>query len=598
MRRVDASAPHVTETSRSRGHSVTRFSDTDSMGIVEKVDSSTAGRDAAWDRLASFGAALTTALERRAVAAAFLLSLLAFLAGQHALPVTDRDEARFVQASRQMLETGDFVDIRFQEAARHNKPALAYWAQAAAASLAGGADAPIGAFRVPSWLSAAGAVALTVWAGRALVGPRAARLGGAALAATTLLAAEARIAKTDAMLLLACVAALGALARALRADAHARRWATTLWLVVGAGLMIKGPIVLIPVAGGMAGAALASRSWRPVLATEPVRGLALALAVAAPWLVAITVVSDGGFWADSVGRDLLAKAAAGRESHGAPPGYHTAVALVAFWPWAVLLPVAAPAVWRARAEPSTALLIGWAAAVWIVFEAIPTKLPHYVLPAYPAIALLLAAAALRGLPRPGPRWRAAMGALWAIPAAALAGAATLGPWIVTGRPSVGAMVAGLATAAVAVGAVRALLAWRLHAFAGRAGAAAVIGAAAVLQFALPALTVAFPAPAMAAETARWRCGDDRPVALTTYREPSAVVHLGTGTLLTDGAGAAAAVAAGRAGLAWIGAQETAAFLAVHPGAAARATVEGFNYSNGRRVALTLYDARKGGFCAE
>lgn len=540
---------------------------------------------------------VTTVTEGRAVIAAFVLSLLVFLAGQFTLPVTDRDEARFAQASRQMLETGDFIDIRFQDDARHNKPALAYWAQATAAALAGGADAPIAAYRAPSWLAAAGAVALTVWAGLALVGRPAAMLGGAALAATILLAAEARIAKTDAMLLLACVAALGALARILKAEgSEARRWVIMLWLVVGAGFLIKGPIILIPLAGGLIGAAVASRSWRPLQAVRLHWGPPLALAVAAPWLVAITIVSDGGFWTDSVGRDLLSKVAAAQESHGAPPGYHTLVALVGFWPWAVLLPVAAPAVWRARAEPATALLLGWAAATWIVFELTPTKLPHYVLPAYPALALLLAAAAMRGLPAPGPRWRVAMVVVWALPAMALVGAATLGPWIIMGAPSPGGLLTGAAAAIAAVLAARALLGWRLATFAPSAGAAALLAAAAVLQFALPSLTVAFPSPAMAEETARWRCGDDAPVALTTYREPSAIFHLGTATLLTDGGGAAAAVNAGRVGLAWIGAPEAAAFLAAHPEAQARATLTAFNYSNGRRVALTLYDARKGGFC--
>lgn len=533
------------------------------------------------------------------ILAAFVLSLLIFVPGQHVLPVTDRDEARFVQASRQMLESGDFIDIRFQEDARHNKPVLAYWMQVAAASLAGGAEAPIAAYRVPSWLAASGAVALTVWAGLALVGRRAALLGGAALAATVLLAAEARIAKTDAMLLLACVAALGALARVVGADGAAgRRWAVMLWLIVGAGFLIKGPIILIPLLGGLAGAAIAARSWQPVRATRLHWGLPLALAVAAPWLVAITLVSEGSFWADSVGRDLLAKAAAGQESHGAPPGYHTLVTLVGFWPWAVLLPVAAPAVWRARGEPATALLLGWAAATWLVFELVPTKLPHYVLPAYPALALLLAAASLRGLPVPAQGWRLVMLVLWAIPAAALVGVATLGPWIIMGAPSVGGLLTGLAAAGAAVVASRALLNWRLATFAPGAAAAATLGAAAVLHFALPSLTIGFPAPTMAAETARWRCGDTAPVALTTYREPSAVFQLGTATLLTNGAGAAAAVATGRVGLAWIGAPETAAFLAVHPEAAARATVTGFNYSNGRRVALTLYDARRDRVCED
>ncbi|WP_333833984.1 ArnT family glycosyltransferase [Rubrimonas sp.] len=531
------------------------------------------------------------------VGAAFLLALLLFLPGQWTLPVTDRDEARFAQASRQILETGDLIDIRFQETARHKKPALAYWAQAGTASLAGGAEAAIGAFRAPSWIAAAGAVALTFWAGLALVGRPAAMLAGAGLACVALLAVEARLAKTDALLLLACVAALGALARIQSGGGDARRWALLLWLAVGAGLLIKGPIILIPIAGGLAGAALAARSWAPIRAAVPLWGPALALALAAPWLIAITLVSDGAFWTESVGRDLLAKAASGQESHGAPPGYHTLVAFAAFWPWAILLPVAAPLVWRARARPETALLLGWVAATWLVFELVPTKLPHYTLPAYPALALLLAAAAVEGLPAPARGWRGAMVALWALPAAALAGAATLGPWAIVGAPSAGGLALGLATLAAALVAGRALWDWRLAVFAPAAAVSAALGATAVLHFALPALSVAFPAPAMAAETARWRCGDARPVALTGYREPSAVFHLGTDTLLTDGPGAAQAVAEGRAGLAWIDARARDIFLAAYPDAASRAQLDAFNYSNGRRVSLTLYDAREGGVCA-
>ncbi len=58
-----------------------------------------------------------------------LLALLSFSVGLAQLPVQDRDEARFAQASRQMAHTGDFIYIRLQEAPRHNKPWLIYWAQ-------------------------------------------------------------------------------------------------------------------------------------------------------------------------------------------------------------------------------------------------------------------------------------------------------------------------------------------------------------------------------------------------------------------------------------------------------------------------------------
>src|SRR5918999_448152 len=70
-------------------------------------------------------------------AAMFLLalSLVAFLPGFFRIPPVDRDEARFAQATKQMLETGDYVDIRFQNELRYKKPAGIYWMQAGAVKL-------------------------------------------------------------------------------------------------------------------------------------------------------------------------------------------------------------------------------------------------------------------------------------------------------------------------------------------------------------------------------------------------------------------------------------------------------------------------------
>lgn len=526
---------------------------------------------------------------RLATILAFLAALAVFLPGQATLPPTDRDEARFAQASRQMLESGDFLDIRFQDTARYKKPVGAYWLQAAAASVAGGAAAPIQAYRLPSLLAAALAVALTAWAARPLIGAQAGLLAAVFMATCVILGVEARLAKTDAPLLAATLTAMGALARVLLADGG-RRWALAFWAAVGAGVLIKGPVILLPVCGALVGAMLARRSVAPLGAIRPALGLAVVAAVAAPWLIAITLKSDGAFWTQSVGGDMLGKLAGGMESHGGPPGWHLIAALGVFWPWAALLPFAAPWVWRRRRDAGVAFLLGWAALSWIVFEATPTKLPHYTLPALPALAMLLAAALLApgAMPQPGLWARRAAVALWALPALALTLAALAGPWAVMGAPSPGAAALGLLGGGAALLAAKALWAWRLRGFAPFAAAASALSVAAVLHFALPALTLAFPAPRMAALVAAHRCGDPAPVALTTYREPSAVFALGTDTLLTDGAGAAAALSDGRASLAWVGAPERAAFEAAAPQAVALEALAAFNYSNGRRVALTLF----------
>src|SRR5258706_14817248 len=97
------------------------------------------------------------------------LCLLLYLPGISAIPVLDRDEARFAQATRQMLDTGDFVRIRFQESARNNKPAGIYWLQSAAVSVFSTPDATaIWPYRVPSLLGGIAAVLLTFACGAGL----------------------------------------------------------------------------------------------------------------------------------------------------------------------------------------------------------------------------------------------------------------------------------------------------------------------------------------------------------------------------------------------------------------------------------------------
>src|ERR1700753_507411 len=98
----------------------------------------------------------------------FLLACAAllFLPGFFSIPAIDRDEARFAQATKQMVETGDYVDIRFQDEVRYKKPVGIYWMQAAAVETASAlglsnAQLRIWVYRIPSLIGAVGAVLLT-----------------------------------------------------------------------------------------------------------------------------------------------------------------------------------------------------------------------------------------------------------------------------------------------------------------------------------------------------------------------------------------------------------------------------------------------------
>ena len=147
-----------------------------------------------------------------------LCGIVFFLPGFFTIPAIDRDEARFAQATKQMVESGDFVDIRFQDDVRYKKPVGIYWLQAAVVETASSLGLPraqlrIWLYRIPSLIGAIGAVLLTYWTALAFVTRRGAALAALMMCSSVLLGAEARLAKTDAMLLLTVVAAMGAMAR-------------------------------------------------------------------------------------------------------------------------------------------------------------------------------------------------------------------------------------------------------------------------------------------------------------------------------------------------------------------------------------------------
>ena len=169
---------------------------------------------------------------------------------------------------------------------------------------------------------------LTYWAALAFVSRRAAVLAALMMASSLLLGVEARLAKTDAMLLLTVVAAMGALAAPISAAAargtartpHPWRRPAIFWTALAAGVLLKGPLILMFV--GLTAAALVAidRSARWLLRAAPAAGVAWLLLLVLPWFVAIVLRSGDSFFAESIGQDLFAKVGSGQESHGAPPG--------------------------------------------------------------------------------------------------------------------------------------------------------------------------------------------------------------------------------------------------------------------------------------
>ncbi|WP_018428638.1 glycosyltransferase family 39 protein [Hoeflea sp. 108] len=532
------------------------------------------------------------------------LCLFAFIPGISTLPPTDRDESRFVQATKQMVETGDYVDIRFQDVPRYKKPAGIYWLQSAAVLVSGqGSEAPIWVYRLISVLAATFSVLALTVIGSRMFGPSAGLIAGLGLMGILMLGFEARIAKTDATLLATALLAQGSLAaiylghKAGRPQGRAN-W--LFWFAQGLALLIKGPV--IPFLSLLTIAALVifdrDRGWLRKL--RPFTGLLLTLLVAAPWLVLITIKTGSEFWQESVGKDLLSKVGSGQESHGFPPGYYFLTYSVFMWPFAlVALEGGLKALRSFREDPRLLFCLAWYLPYWIAIEAIPTKLPHYALPAYPAMILLMAwtltdaSAATVELAR-WQQWLRKVCAfgMFGISIGLAAIAFGITPYFL-GYVSWWGLLAALLVLIAArygIGAPDNMDPVKRIAFAAAAAAAAF---GVLTTKVLPPLKPVWLSPEIAQRFEQLKPCPTSTLISAGYGEPSLVFLAGTRTLLTDGAGAAAALTADPAcGIAVVGAAESQHFLAAVPGGADAlkeiGSIEGMNYSKGEPRALTFY----------
>jgi len=544
---------------------------------------------------------------RRAAVLLVVFSLVAFLPGFFQIPPVDRDEARFAQATKQMLETHEYVDIRFQDEVRYKKPVGIYWLQAAAVKAGEALGVPearttIWLYRLPSLAGAMFGVLLTYWTALALVGRRAAVVAALMMASSFLLGVEARLAKTDAMLLFTCIAAMGALARIYLASRRENEtkigWSqpAILWTAIAGGILLKGPVILLFVGLTVIVLSISDRSTRWLWSLRPIAGFLWVILLVSPWFVAIVAKSGGRFFVEALGHDMLGKVASGQEAHGAPPGFYFLLFWVTFWPGAVLAGLAAPAVWKARHEPGTRFLLAWLIPSWLVFEAVMTKLPHYVLPLYPPIAILIAGVLESGGLSKW-RWMVRGTVGWFLFPVVIA-IATLVIFIMFGR-DLGLVAWPFSALAVISG----LFAWWLYDVDGaersllRGMIASILVAITVYAITFPLLPTLFPSAMIADEILATDCKQPRVASTYAYQEPSLVFLLGTDTRFTDGAGAADFLRSGSCHFALIDPRSERSFLQRADSIALRYSliqrIEGYNISIGRPVAMTVFRSQAG-----
>jgi 4-amino-4-deoxy-L-arabinose transferase-like glycosyltransferase len=345
----------------------------------------------------------------------FLGCLLFHVVGTWSVPLIDRDEPRFAEASREMIERGDYIVPHFNNQLRLDKPPLAYWAQVASYGIFGENDF---AARFPSGIAAA-LVAISVLAWGTKIGGD--RVGWWAaiiftLSLQTFIHAKAAVA--DMWLVFFVTTAHWAgweLLSGKRQTSNAEdpmpnseaTWWFVFYLSLALGFLAKGPIAWTPLLT-LAAMKFLARDVELVKRFKFVRGILLTLAVVALWGIPGLIQTHGEFFRIGIGRHVVGRSFGAMEGHGANslgvyslllPFYFVTV-FASFFPWSIKLPSLTKKLWRSRDKSLLRqngyggqvdiYLISGVAVIFVIFSLIKTKLPHYTLPAFPLLSFLLA----------------------------------------------------------------------------------------------------------------------------------------------------------------------------------------------------------------
>ncbi len=308
--------------------------------------------------------------------------MLFHVAGTWNLPLVDRDEPRFAEASREMIERNDYVIPYFNNHFRFDKPPLTYWAQVASYRLLGENDF---AARFPSTIAAAlTALLILAWGSRlrpasasqARIGTN--RVGWWAAIIFTLSLqtfVHAKAAVADMWLVFFVTLAQWAGYELLFGDRERKRsnwlWWSAFYLSLAFAFLAKGPIGWLPLLS-VGATILFARKSELAGRFKFVPGIVLMLAV-----IGRSFGAMEGHGANSLGLYLFLL-----------PFYFVAV-FASFFPWSIKLPWLARRLWKSRDKIDNYLLTG-TAIIFVIFTLVKTKLPHYTLPAFPLLALLLA----------------------------------------------------------------------------------------------------------------------------------------------------------------------------------------------------------------
>ncbi|HTU89782.1 MAG TPA: glycosyltransferase family 39 protein [Gemmataceae bacterium] len=297
----------------------------------------------------------------------------------------DIDEGNNAECAQEMYESGNYIVPTFNYKLRLDKPVLLYWLQALAYRICGINEF---AARLPSALASLLALLLVYELGRCLLDRSAALLAGLILASSIAFCAAAHFANPDALLNLCILLNMWCFWQH-----YMRRgwWLLGAGAACGLGMLAKGPVALVlPMATAML-FSLIRRDFRTWRDPRLLGAVLMFVLIAAPWYVWVGLETKGEWLTGFFWKHNVERAVGAMENHGGPFFYYVLVLFAALAPWSVFLgPTIRHALDTHHSPLGRQFLVCWA-VVWLVFfTVVRTKLPNYILPAYPAMALLTA----------------------------------------------------------------------------------------------------------------------------------------------------------------------------------------------------------------
>ncbi len=317
------------------------------------------------------------------------ISLVILIAGTSYLPLLDRDEPRFSRATVEMMQRGDWVVPWFNDGYRFDKPPLTYWMMAVGYAVFGINE--LGA-RLHAIVTSTLVTLLLFVFGRRLF-TLAVGFGAAFAWATCLqVFVHGRLALADMPMVLAVLIAHMALWELLFGGESGRYglWFWAFWLALAGGFLAKGPIaVAVPAITAGLTRLLVGRRGLPWRRLQIPVGLPLALALVGAWGIPTLLRTQGAFWDVGIGEHVVRRGIAAFNDRPIVPFYYFVTIFLSLFPWSANLGQLVAELRNNWRDDKNKFLLAWIAGPFLIFSFYSTQLPHYTLPAFPAVLLLV-----------------------------------------------------------------------------------------------------------------------------------------------------------------------------------------------------------------